>query len=127
MLSSITKRVVACSMRSCTYLQPTDGGGLAFVPMIWGVHPDRHHKEDNRWIDDELRRLDAHATTLLGFNEPDGKNEGQSDIDVATVCICTTPMLGHPTSQHIPTVWTSCDCLLEPIPCTARSVCDVAK
>ena len=86
MLSSFT--VIAPSMKVCMYLQSTDGGGLDFVPMIWGVHPDWHQSGDNRLIDDELKRLDSHATTLLGYNEPDGRNPGQSDIDVATVCTC---------------------------------------
>ena len=53
--------------------------------MIWGVHPDWHQDGDNRSIDSEIQRLDPHATTLLGYNEPDGQNPGQSNIDVSAV------------------------------------------
>ena len=68
-------------------LQATKGDGLEFVPMIWGVHPDWNQKNgDNRWIDSEIKNLIPNATTLLGYNEPDGKNGGQSDIDVSVVC-----------------------------------------
>lgn len=61
-------------------LQGISGNGLEFVPMIWGVD-----KSPGRHIDDELHRIEGGSTHLLGFNEPDGDRDGQSNVDPITV------------------------------------------
>ncbi|KAM0750951.1 hypothetical protein T439DRAFT_243686 [Meredithblackwellia eburnea MCA 4105] len=49
--------------------------GVAYVPMLWG-------KDTAAWSTNVTKSINAGATTILGFNEPDQSD--QSSIDVAT-------------------------------------------
>ncbi len=59
-------------------MQSFNAPGGEFVPMIWGLDDFSNARNEGRQFSQELGRIPASATHLLGFNEPD--LDSQSNI-----------------------------------------------
>ena len=85
------------------YDQPA---GIEFVPMIWG---SRHSNQDSLFRRLAAEFKEGKFTALLGFNEPDGKD--QANISVATALAAWPKLesvgarLGSPAGVHPDVPW----------------------
>ena len=80
--------------------------GVTFVPMNWGYYGN---KDDNlvKWL--AKVRAQPGVTALLGFNEPDGKDQANLSVDGALegwpYMMQTGLSLGSPAAVHADNDW----------------------
>jgi len=82
---------------------------VEFVPMMWGWNGKNEEHNDQRLADIMRQKRAGHATHLLGFNEPDGKEQANLSVDQ---CIAAWPKLektglrlGSPAPVHADRPW----------------------
>src|ERR1043165_9233373 len=85
---------------------PLDGG-IEFVPMVWGLKDDP--QLDNTIPGLTEKKKAGAFSTLLGFNEPDGKDQANITVDVALEkwprLMETGLRLGSPSGVHADSAW----------------------
>lgn len=82
---------------------------IEFVPMMWGWNTKNMEHNDQRLADIMDQKRAGKATHLLGFNEPDGKEQANLSVDT---CIAAWPKLektglrlGSPAAVHADRPW----------------------
>ena len=82
---------------------------IEFVPMMWGWNTKHMEHNDKRLADITRQKRAKKATHLLGFNEPDGKEQANLTVDQ---CIEAWPKLektglrlGSPAAVHADRPW----------------------
>jgi len=80
--------------------------GVEFVPMDWGYYGDKGGSL-TKWLADVKAQPNIHA--LLGFNEPDGKDQANLGVDGALEgwphLMATGLPLGSPAAVHADGGW----------------------
>ena len=88
-------------------LPPAPPFGTEFVPMVWGWNDAPSQAGFMQGITDSVRA--RRFTTLLGFNEPDGKDQAnlsvQKALDVWPQLMATGARLGSPAAVHAEGGW----------------------
>lgn len=81
--------------------------GIDYVPMVWGLKDDP--KLDNTIAGLTEKKKSGAVTTLLGFNEPDGKDQSNMTVEVALEnwpkLMDTGLRLGSPAGVHADNAW----------------------
>ncbi len=81
--------------------------GMEFVPMIWGWRDGPQQDELFRELTEKHR--EGKLPTLLGFNEPDGKDQANLPVKTALakwpLLMATGARLGSPAGVHPDGLW----------------------